>query len=322
MRRPNSSGLRRCTSSLNCFYGPPEWFPERNRMKQSDTIKSYETRGLILAVASVLCFTATYLLLSHLNSEYGVDGWVASAYRAVVGLIVVIAMQDKTGKLEITHIFNNHLLLARGLIGGATIPIYYMCIIELGPGRAGMIGGSYPLFAAVFALFLLRETLRQSYFIYITLALIGLALVFADDGIGGSKPFYDMLAIIGAVAAGLCVVMIRQLRHSETTSTIFASQCIFTLIIAILTASDRLILRDVQALGLTFLAAFTVVGGQLTLTESFRHITIAKGSILQMLTPALTVLLSALFIGEHFSAFELAGGVVILFSSYRIVADK
>ena len=154
------------------------------------------------------------------------------------------------------------------------------------------------------------------------IALMGLALVFANNGTGNSKPFYDIFAVIGAAAGGLCVVMIRHLRHSETTSTIFASQCIFTLIIAIVSASDRLLIYNAQAFMLTLLAAATVVGGQLAITESFRHINVAKGSILQMLTPALTVALSALFIGEHFSILELTGGAVILFSSYRIVVSK
>ena len=291
-------------------------------MKQFNPKKSHETRGLILAIISVLCFSATALLLSYLGSTYYVDGWIASAYRAIIGLIVIVAMQGKTGKLHFTHIITNRLLFARGLIGGATIPIYYMCIMELGPGRAGMIGGSYPLFAAIFAQFLLRENLKRSYFIYIVLALIGLAAVFADNDIGESKPFYDVLAISGAAAAGLCVVMIRHLRHSENTSTIFASQCIFTLIIAIIAVGDRLFINNMHALGLTLLAAVTVVCGQLAITESFRHINVAKGSTLQMLTPALTVLLSALFLGEHFSMLEIIGGVAILFASYRIVLSK
>lgn len=291
-------------------------------MNQPNPKQNNETRGLVLAITSVICFATTSTLLSYLNSNYGVDGWVASAYRAVVGLMVVTLLQSKAGKLQIAHIIKNRLLLARGLIGGATIPLYYICIIELGPGRAGMIGGSYPLFATVFSLFLLREDIKQNYFAYITLALIGLALVFADSGIHNGKLFYDALAIIGAIAAGFCVVMIRHLRHSETTSTIFASQCVFTLIITAVVAKDRLILCDMQALGLVFLAAIIVVSGQLTLTESFRHIDVAKGSTLQMLTPAVTVLLSAFLIGERFSALEIIGGAVILFASYRIVISR
>ena len=291
-------------------------------MKQFNPSQIHETRGIILAITSVLCFSGNSLLLSYLGSTYEVDGWIASAYRAAIGLVVIVAMQGKTGTLHLSHIITNRLLFMRGLIGGVTIPVYYICIMELGPGRAGMISGSYPLFAAVFALFLLRENLKRSYFAYIVIALIGMVTIFANNGIGKSKPLYDALAIIGAAAGGFCIVMIRHLRHSETTSTIFASQCIFTLIITLTTAGDRLFINNIQALGLTFLAALAVVGAQLALTESFRHITVAKGSTLQMLTPALTILLSAVLIGEHFSILELIGGAAILFASYRIIANK
>jgi drug/metabolite transporter (DMT)-like permease len=291
-------------------------------MEQSNSEHSHEKRGLILAVASVLCFSATSLLLSHLNSAHGIDGWVASAYRAVVGLIVIIAMQSKTGKLHFSHIVTNRILFMRGLIGGATIPVYYLCIIELGPGRASMLSGSYPLFAAIFAMLFIKEGLKRSYFLYIGLALLGLIGVFAENAFHGGKPAFDLLALGGAAAAGLCVVMIRHLRHTENTSSIFASQCVFTLIIAASAAGSRLYIADPVALGLTILAAIIVVGGQLSITESFRHINVAKGSTLQMLTPVLTVILSAALLGEHFSMLELIGGAAILFASYRIVISQ
>lgn len=291
-------------------------------MIQSIPQSTHETRGLTLAITSVFCFSATSLLLSHLNSVYGVDGWVASAYRAIIGLTVITAMQGSTGKLRLHRILTNRLLFMRGLIGGATIPMYYLCIMELGPGRAGMLGGSYPLFAAVFAMFLIKEGLHRSYFFYIGLALLGLMGVFAENVFHGGKPAYDLLAICGAAASGLCVVMIRHLRHTENTSNIFASQCVFTLVIALVAAGDRLWITDPEAFALTLLAAITVVAGQLSITESFRHINVAKGSTLQMLTPALTVLCSACLLGEQFSLLELLGGGAILYASYRIVMSK
>ena len=291
-------------------------------MNQHDSTQTDTARGLTLAIASVFCFAMTSILLSHLNSAYGVDSWVASAYRSIVGLVFIFAMQRKTGKLQFAHIFSNCLLFVRGLVGGATIPLYYICIMELGPGRASMIGGTYPLFAAVFAVFFLREGLKRNYFIYSALALIALVMMFAEKDSGDGKLFYNILAIIGAALGGLCVVMIRHLRLSETTSTIFASQCVFTFIITVLVAGNRLIISDLQALAFALLAAITVVGGQLTLTESFRHINVVKGSTLQMLTPALTVFLSGLIIGEHFSILELTGGAVIFFASCQIVRSR
>ena len=272
--------------------------------------------------ASILLFSTTALLLSYVNRTFSIDAWVASAYRAMIGLAVVFAMQKSTGKLDLRRIFTQPLLLARGLLGGATIPVYYITIMELGPGRAGMIAGSYPLFAATFGMLFLREPVSRKYYTYITLALIGLAGVFSSNGLESAKPLYDILALIGAAVGGICVVLIRHLRHTETTSNIFAAQCVFTLAIGLVATQGNLLIANPQALGLVLLAAFTVVGAQLTLTEAFRHINIAKGSTLQMLTPALTALGSACLLGESFSHLEILGGCAIIFASYKIVTDK
>ena len=135
-------------------------------------------------------------------------------------------------------------------------------------------------------------------------------------------PLYYGLAIFGAGPAGLCVVMIRHLRHTENTSSIFASQCVFTMAIGLAMSGKEIFIKDPVALGLTILAAITAVGGQLCITESFRHINVAKGSTLQMLTPATTCVLSALMLGEMFSILEITGGLAILFASYQIVMMK
>ncbi|MGB0370276.1 MAG: DMT family transporter [Opitutales bacterium] len=286
------------------------------------SIDTHSRLGIYLSLASVLCFASTGLLLSYLNTAHGIDGWVGAAYRGFIGLVAIVLMQSRTGKLHLSHIISNRLLFMRGLIGGMSIPIFYICIMEIGAGRAGMITGAYPLFAAIFAMVLIKEGLRWTYPIYITIAIAGLAGVLFDQGLGGGRPFYDALAVLGAIGAGACVVMIRHLRHTENTSSIFASQCVFTLVLSAGVAQESLIIADPTALLLTVLAGVTVVGGQLCITESFRHISVAKGSTLQMLTPATTCVFSALLLGESFSLPEILGGMAILLSSYKIVTTK
>ena len=278
--------------------------------------------GIPLALASIFCFSATSLLLSFANTAYGMDGWVAAAYRGAFGLVAVFMLQSRLGRPHFCHIFTNRLLFLRGLLGGIAIPIFYISIMELGAGRAGIITGSYPLFAAVVAMLLIKERLQWTYLVYITIAILGLLGIFSDQGIGEAKLFYDIVAMMGASAAGLGVVLIRHLRHTENTSSIFASQCVFTLTFGLSVAGTDVLIEDPRALGLTVLAAITVIGGQLCITESFRHITVAKGSTLQMLTPVTTCVLSALLLGEHFSGLELLGGGAILFASYQIVRLK
>ena len=84
-------------------------------MENTDTPPS-ENRGILLMLASVLLFSTTSLLLSYAHTAHGIDSWVASGYRAAVGLIVVVAMQGHTGRLALHRIATRPLLFARGLI--------------------------------------------------------------------------------------------------------------------------------------------------------------------------------------------------------------
>lgn len=273
-------------------------------------------------LSSVTLFAATSLLLSYAHTAHGIDGWVAATYRGIVGLAVVFAMQKRTGTLSLHHIFTRKLLFIRGLVGGLTIPVYYFCIMELGAGRAGIIAGVWPLFGAIFAAVLLKEQLYRSYFFYIGLTIVGMVAVLSGNGIGEAKLAFDLLALTGAAAGGFCVVLIRHLRHSESTSNIFAAQCVFTVIIAGGFSRTDLIVADCTAQSILLIAAVTVVSAQLCLTEAFRHLTVAKGSALQMLTPAATAGFSILLLDEAFSFYELLGSAAVLYGSYRIATHR
>lgn len=288
----------------------------------TNPIRSPEQRGILLMTLSVILFSATALLLSYAHDTYGVSGWVAAAYRATIGLILVSLLQKRIGKLSLHRVFTQPLLFARGFIGGMTIPVYYITIMELGAGRAGMIGGAYSLFAAVFAMCLIGEPLSSRYYKYIALALAGLVGVYSSNGLEASKPLYDTIALCGAAAAGICVVLIRHLRHTETTANIFAAQCVFALILGVGGARSDLFTMPPKVFVLVLFASVIVVCAQLCITAGFRLIDVARGSTLQMLTPVVTAVSSACLLGESFGKLELLGGAAILFASYQIVLAK
>ena len=155
-----------------------------------------------------------------------------------------------------------------------------------------------------------------------SLALAGMVCVFANNGMEPVQPFYDSVAFLAAATAGLCVVMIRHLRHTETTSNIFASQCVFALGIGLLCSGSEVLITDPWVFALVLLASIMVASAQLCLTEALRHLSVAKGSTLQMLTPVVTAVASALLLGESFGVLEIIGGSAILIASYRITLER
>jgi drug/metabolite transporter (DMT)-like permease len=63
---------------------------------------------------------------------------------------------------------------------------------------------------------------------------------------------------------------------------------------------------------LLLLASACASGGQLAMTRAFRDLTVADGTLMQMLSPIATALGGALFFSEQLSGRELAGAALVL----------
>jgi drug/metabolite transporter (DMT)-like permease len=143
-------------------------------------------------------------------------------------------------------------------------------------------------------------------------ALAGIALltnVFATDAHPG---IYDLLAVVAALLSAYIVVTIRQLHGSEHTSTIFAAQCAYGLLLCSIPAWMTFVPIPPLAWVVILVASITAAAGQLTMTRAFRDLPVGEGSLLQMLVPLGIALGGAVFFHEHFSVQEMGGAALIL----------
>lgn len=280
-----------------------------------------EHRSIALMLGSALFFATNILVLRGLSLAVpAADGWVASWFRGAVGLAIVAIFFGGRG-LQVGRLFTRPLLIFRGLLGGAAILAFYLTIVHLGAGRATIINLSYPMFGSLIASLVLKEHLSARAWGWMSAGFGGL-VVFLGGGEGRALSVYDGIALAGAVAAGAVVVLIRQLRHSEHTSTIYASQCLATLAIALVPATPTVPTLPTPAIALLALAGVLVAGGQLALTHAFRTLSVARGSSIQMLLPIATALGGFLFFGERFTPTELAGAALTLLATWRILGER
>ena len=275
-------------------------------------------RGLGLMPASVALFAVNALLIRGLSLAVpAADGWVASLFRGVIGLAVV-AVFFRSGFMP-GHLFKNRLLAIRGLLGGFGILVLYLTVVELGAGRAVIINLSYPIFGSLFAALWLGDSPPARPCAWMV-AGFGGRFDIHGGGLDLAIGRYDLLALVGAVAAGAVVVMIRQLRHSESTATIYAAQCLASALIAVGPAAAPTITLPSPAIALMTLAAVLVALAQLAMTHAYRSLSVARGSSIQMLLPLVTALGGWLLFGEHFTAVELGGAALTLFATTRILS--
>jgi drug/metabolite transporter (DMT)-like permease len=259
---------------------------------------------------SAACFTANVLLVRALGEMRAANIWLVSVARFVVGLGIVATVYRND--FQPHHLYRSRKLVERGLIGGCGVYLTYLCVVRLGAGRATFIGNSYVIWGALLAAWMLREKLRPSVLFGGVAALAGIGLLTGTFSAEAHPGLYDLLAVVAALLSAYVVVTIRQLHDSEHTSTIFAAQCVYGLLICSVPAWATFQPITPAAWWVMLLASFTAGGGQLTMTRAFRDLPVAEGSLFQMLVPLGIATGGAVFFHEHFAPHELAGAALIL----------
>jgi drug/metabolite transporter (DMT)-like permease len=271
---------------------------------------SHHARGIALMITSTGCFTANVLLVRALGEADSANVWLVSCVRFVAGMAVVYGFYR--AEFQFSHLFSNSKLAARGLVGGAGVYGFYLTVVHLGAGRATFINNTYVIFGALLAVWVLGEPFRRALAVGSFAALSGLALLTNAFAAGARPTAYDFLAVITALASAYVVVTIRQLHATEHTSTIFAAQCVYGLILCSIPAALNTHMVSPAGWAVMLLAGFFAAVGQITMTRAFRDLPVAEGSLLQMLVPLGIAIGGVVFFAERFAAHELVGAALIL----------
>ncbi len=266
--------------------------------------------SLLMMLGSAACFITNVLLIRALGGIDNVSLWVVVSARFLVGLVIVFTLYRR--EFQPSHLFTNRKLIERGLLGGLCTLGFYYTVTKLGAGRATFINNTYVIWGGLFAVWMLREHLRPALLGGAVATLVGLGFLTNPFAGSGHTGFYDFIAFLNALSSAWIVVTIRQLHAREHSSTIFAAQCVFGLIICGGPAVAGLHAITPTAWIVLAIASTCAGAGQLLMTQAFRDLSVAEGSLLQMLVPLGIALGGVAFFGEHFTAPELLGVALIL----------
>lgn len=283
---------------------------------------TFDRRSILLMLASVVLFAANTLLIraAALHAP-AADGWMAMLFRGAVGIVVVYALFGYGRGLDSRRLFKGRLIVIRGIVGALSVVAFYITVIKLGAGRAVIINLTYPIFASVIAAVWLKERLSRAALVWMLVGFAGLVIFLSDNGRFTGPSFYDWLALAGAVGAGWVVVIIRRLRHEEHPATIYASQAMYSLLIAIPVATKVPVLPGAAWVCLTAGAVIVTIA-QLIMTRAYQFMSVSRGSSIQMLLPLTTAVGGFLFFGERLHAVEIAGGLLTLLATWRVVSAR
>ena len=278
-----------------------------------------ESKGTMLMLLSIVCFTVNTLAVRALSLHFpDCNGWQVTLFRGLAGTLVVVAFFSKGRNLRLRSLIDRPKVIWRGILGATGVAIFYITIIHLGPARAVVINLSYPVFAALLASLFLKEHLGLVKLTWILIGFAGLIIFVGPKSLDGEVSFYDLLAIGGALIAAGVVVLIRTLHRSEHSSTIFASQAIYCILLAApITTSSTLTLPPAALIGLA-VAGIVVAGGQLFMTFAYRHLDVSKGASMQMLLPIATAIGAWFIFDEKLTTIEIAGAALTLLATLMV----
>lgn len=277
--------------------------------------------GLLVMVLAVIAFTANTMILKWLALNREISPSVALLFRAVVGAVMVFCLFRNSAKpLNVPAVFKRKKLVWRGITGIIGTAAYYYTVPTLGAGKATLLCNSYVLFAAIIAMVFLRELLSKLQVFWLVVSFIGIALLLGEGSsfLRPSIGFYEIIGLIGAIAAASTVVLIRQLTREFSNGTIFMAQCLWVGIPILPFALPHLASLQLIDLVLLTIAASMAATGQLFMNEGFRRLPVTQGAAIQNTWPLMATIGGIVFFGELFAAAQLIGGALILWGTYQI----
>lgn len=276
---------------------------------------SDNSKGILLTLGSVVFFALMAVLVKAVPN---VSSYQTTFFRFAIGLGVL-------GILSLFGIINLRFndkknLFWRGIVGGIAVYLFYLAIIKLGVGKGSVYVYSYPIFATLFSMLILKEKVEPIKFVVIFISFAGLVLL----SVGGKESLagmgiYELIAIAGSVTTGLAVVFVKKLHDSDNSYAIFFSQCIVGFWLFIIPSGATQAKGNLNELLLLVLVGIVATIGQLFMTEGYRYVNVATGSLLQSMVPVFNLLSGWLIFHEQFTTIEMTGAFVIVGSCFALV---
>lgn len=215
------------------------------------------------------------------------------------------------------------LLTLLGLTGMAASNLLFFWGLTLAPvaDAALLAPAASPLMTALFAVLLLGERYNRRQVAGMGLSLAGVLCVIGAAGLdpsgGPNRLLGDSLLLLGSASWGLYTVLGRRAlqRHSPLASVTWATLlgCPPLLLAAAPAGLDWLLHAPVALwASLLYLSLLGSVVALLTWSRSVRDLGAARAGQFTYLVPIWSLILAAIFLGEHPALLQIIGGLLVL----------
>ncbi len=256
-------------------------------------------------IISALAFTLLNTFVKELRSF---DVYQIVFFRSIGSLFFTIPLLYK---FKLSPLGNKKtLLVSRSIVGLISMVFFFKSLKYLPMGSAVSIRYIAPIFAAFFALFLLKEKIKPIQWFFFVLAFIGVLILEGFDG--NAKSIGLVYALISALFAGLVYISIRKIGSQDHPLVVVNYFMVISAVIA-----GCLSIEDwVQPLGKEWLV-FLSLGifgyfGQMYMTKAMQMGETNQVAPLKYLEVVFTIGVGLFWFQESYSLYSVLGIFLIV----------
>ena len=217
-------------------------------------------------------------------------------------------------------------LFLRGIIGSIALFFVYESLQRISIPEATVIQYLYPIFTAIFGLFLLNEKLSRNIIVAIFLGLAGVYTIFEFPFILSNESILieDLsIALIGACLTGAAYVLVRKAsKLGESPYTIMFYFPLFSVLISLPFMFSTWTMPSILCwIYIFFVGVFTQLG-QLFLTFGYKILPAGKAASTSYVQVPFSIIAGMILFNDSLTLHFVIGSVVIFFSIFLIINDK
>ncbi len=205
---------------------------------------------------------------------------------------------------------NRKLLITRGVFGSTSMLLFFIAVHYMPIGSAVALRYIAPIFAAVFAILILKEHVRPIQWLFFVLSFMGVLVL---KGFDNSIPLIGLvLVLLASVFSGLVYVVIRKIGTSEHPVVIVNYfMCIAMVVGGVLSIFDWTTPSFIDVLLLLSLGIFGYFG-QIFMTKAFQMGETNVIAPIKYVEVVFAILVGVGFLGETYTIWSFVGIAMII----------
>jgi len=262
--------------------------------------------GFILMSLSAFFFALTDILIKYLSPMMGT---IQIAFvRFSLGVLMLVPVMRARG--EPFKGSSTRVLLVRGFTGTLAFLCLLQSIAMIPLSNAMVLFYTFPLFATLFSVPLLKEPLTRTEIGLTILGTVGIFVLINPSS--HALTMGHLLGLLAACFAGITVVLIRRLRKENGPLVIYFYFCLIGGIITLPFFAARFSLPGLSQSSLLVLLAVLYLVAQIFMNQGFKYCKASEGSVIMMSEVMFTGIAGVLIFNDSLSLSFWVGACLIV----------